>query len=182
MVVYIRQVQDGATVPPFAQFYGPAVPLHVVNIHGVDYAWIYQAPPPLGQQLLAGFGPAIQLYGFDQASPLTPGQQLTLSLAWQMRAPHSAETMLFAHLIGPDGQRYAQVDLPLPANQWQPGRFMRSELPLAIPADAPAGAYRLTIGLYEPTSGQRLPVAAATPIDPALDGPDALLLAEFMLK
>src|SRR5262245_12290188 len=42
VVVYIRQVQDGQTVPPFDQFYGHGVPLHTVSIHGVDYAWIYQ--------------------------------------------------------------------------------------------------------------------------------------------
>jgi hypothetical protein len=182
VVVYIRQVQDGATVPPFDQFYGQATPLHIVSIHGVDYAWIYQAPPPLAQPHPAGFGSAIQLHGFDQERPPTRGQPWALTLAWQARAPLPADPMLFAHLIGPDGQRFPGIDLPLPAQQWLPGRFSSTALPLAIPADAPAGIYRLTIGLYDPANGQRLPVAAATPIDPALDGPDALLLAEFTLK
>src|SRR5262249_32024455 len=150
VVVYIRQVQDGATVPPFEQFYGQAVPLHVVSIHGVDYAWIYQAPPPLAQPRLADFGPAIRLPGFDQDRPLARGQPLPLTLAWQARAIPLADVMLFAHLIGPDGRRYAQADLPLRAHQWLPGRFVSTALPLQIPADAPAGSYHLTIGLYDP--------------------------------
>jgi len=182
VVVYIRQVQDGATVPPFDQFYGQAIPLHVVSIHGVDYAWIYQVPPPLAQPRPADFGPAIRLRGFKQDRPPARGQPLAFTLAWQARVTPAADTMLFAHLIGPDGQRYVQVDLPLPASQWQPGRFASTALPLQIPADAPVGLYRLTIGLYDPANSQRLPVTAAAPIDPALDGPGALLLAEFVLK
>jgi 4-amino-4-deoxy-L-arabinose transferase-like glycosyltransferase len=182
VVVYIRQVQDGATVPPFDQFYRQAIPLHVVSIHGVDYAWIYQAPPPLAQPRSADFGPAIRLRGFDQDRPLARGQPLALTLAWQARATSLSDAMLFAHLIGPDGQRYAQADLPLPASQWLPGRFVSTALPLQIPADAPVGPYHLTIGLYDPANSQRLPVTAAGPIDPALDGPHALLLAEFILK
>ncbi|MFL5805126.1 MAG: glycosyltransferase family 39 protein [Roseiflexaceae bacterium] len=182
IVVYGRQTQRSELFPPFDQFYGQAIPLHIVNIHGVDYAWIYQAPPPLAQPRPADFGPAIRLRGFDQASPPARGQPLALTLAWQARAPAPADAVLFAHLIGPDGRRYAQADLPLPAGQWTPGRFVSTALPLQIPTDAPAGAYRLTIGLYDPAGGQRLPLAADAALDPAVDGPDALLLAEFELK
>jgi 4-amino-4-deoxy-L-arabinose transferase-like glycosyltransferase len=182
VVVYGRQTQRSELFPPFDQFYGQAIPLHVVSIHGVDYAWIYQAPPPLAQPRPADFGSAIQLRGFGRDQPVVRGQPLALTLAWQARITARADVMLFAHLIGPDGRRYAQADLPLPASQWQPGRFASTALPLQIPADAPAGAYRLAIGLYDPASGQRLPLAADTALDPAVDGPDALLLAGFELK
>jgi 4-amino-4-deoxy-L-arabinose transferase-like glycosyltransferase len=182
VVVYIRQVQDGQTVPPFDQFYGRGVPLHVVTIHGVDYAWIYQAPPPVAQSRPAAFGPAIRLLGFDQAGAPQPGQRLVFRLVWEAPAPPPADYMLFAHLLAPDGRRVAQVDLPLPSSDWTPGRYQATELPIGVPADVPPGRYHLAIGLYEPPGGPRLPLTAAAALDPAVDGPDALMLAEIELK
>jgi hypothetical protein len=90
--------------------------------------------------------------------------------------------MLFAHLMGPDGERYAQIDVPMAASGWESGRYPITELPLAIPANAPVGDYRLLIGLYDPATGQRLPLEAPTKADPALDGPDALLLSTIEVK
>ena len=89
--------------------------------------------------------------------------------------------MLFAHLIGLDGQRVAQVDLPYPTSSWRVGHYVTTELPLALPVDAPAGNYRLVIGLYDLSTGQRLALRSSAPADPALDGPDALLLTTIKL-
>jgi 4-amino-4-deoxy-L-arabinose transferase-like glycosyltransferase len=180
VVVYGRQSQRERTVPPFDQFYGRATPLHVVTIHGVDYAWIYQAPPPVEHARPASFGPAIRLRGFD-GGPARRGEPLRLVMSWGAQSPPAGDTMLFAHLIGPGGRRYAQLDLPYATSEWQPGRFVATELPIAIPADAPAGMYQLAIGLYDPASGQRLALTADSALDPAVDGPHALLLTEFEL-
>jgi hypothetical protein len=181
VVVYIRQVQDGQTVPPFDQFYGRAVPLHTVRIHGVDYAYIYQVPPAVAHPRPADFGPLLHLRGFDPGGAAQRGKPLALKLSWEVSSPPSADYTLFAHLIGPGGRRYAQADLPYPTSQWRPGHPISTDLPLLIPADAPAGAYRLVIGLYDPASNQRLSLTSADPIDPALDGPDALPLTEVRL-
>jgi 4-amino-4-deoxy-L-arabinose transferase-like glycosyltransferase len=180
-VIYGRQAQREQMVAPFDQFYGRATPLRVVNIHGVDYAWIYQVPPPVEQPRTASYGPAIELRGLAGDSARR-GQTLTLKLSWDVRSRVTANYMLFAHLIGPDQRRYAQIDLPYPTSEWQPGRYLTTELPIAIPANAPAGAYQLSIGLYDLSNGQRLPLSAADRIDPALDGPDALLLTQIELK
>jgi 4-amino-4-deoxy-L-arabinose transferase-like glycosyltransferase len=177
VVVYIRSTQ-GLVWPPFDQFYPAAAPLHVVQIHGVDYAWIYQAPPPITQQQPAYFGDLIHLRGLRWDGVAKPGQPLALQLAWQVRASPPADYTLFAHLIGPDGRRVAQADLPYPTSSWRAGRYATTDLPLTLPADTPAGTYRLVIGLYDPSSGQRLALRAAAPIDPALDGPDALVVTE----
>jgi hypothetical protein len=182
VVVYIRQVQDGQTVPPFDQYYGRGVPLHVVTLHGVDYAWIYQAPPTVTQVRPAAFGPSLRLHGFDQASAAQRGQPLALRLVWEVRTPPPADYTLFAHLLGPDGQRIAQVDLPLSTRSWAAGRYQTTELPLGLPAEAPPGVYRLAIGLYDPAGGARLPLMADAALDSAVDGPGALMLAEIELK
>jgi 4-amino-4-deoxy-L-arabinose transferase-like glycosyltransferase len=181
LVVYVRSTQ-GMLWPPFDQFYPAAAPLHVVQIHGVDYAWIYQAPPPITQSQSADFGDQIRLRGLNWDGAAKPGRPLAIQLSWQVRAPPSADYMLFAHLIGPDGKRVAQLDLPYPTSGWRSGRYATTDLPLALPADAPAGIYRLVVGLYDPSNGQRLALRASAPIDPALDGPDALVLTEVRVR
>jgi hypothetical protein len=175
VVVYIRHAQQGGIWPPFDQFYKRATPLHTVSIHGVEYAWIYQVPPAVQQSRPANFGDAIRLRGFDVKGALRPGAQLDLKLVWTADRKPAADSMLFAHLIGPDGQRYAQLDLPYATSSWQPGRFVTTDLPIGLPAGAPSGLYRLFVGLYDAQTGQRLPLAAQGS-GPALDGADALLL------
>lgn len=178
IVVYVRAVQEGPPSPPFDQFYLHAIPAHTVRIHGVEYAWIYEVPPPLDQAAPAMFGTDIHLRGFDQAGDLLRGQELLLQLTWETYRLPPKDYWLFAHLLGPDGQRYAQVDLPYPTTGWTPGRFVKTNLPLTLPEGAPAGPYRIIIGLYDPENGQRLPLTAGNVADPSLAGGDALLLAQ----
>lgn len=182
IVVYIRHVQGGPPAPPFNQFYGKAIPIHTVRIHGVEYAWIYQVPPPVEQLVPAAFGGDIRLRGFDIDGAMQRGAQGTFQLVWDTLRLPPKDYWLFAHLVGPDGQRYAQVDMPHPTASWTPGRFVRTNLPLALPADGPAGTYRVVIGLYDPETGQRLPLTTGRAADPALSGPDALLLMEIELE
>lgn len=178
VVVYISEVQGGPPLAPFDQFYGQAIPLHTVTIHGVPYAWIYQVPTAVPQPRSASFAHGIHLRGFGQDSKLQPGQPCVFSLFWSVSGALSTDYWLFAHLSGPDGQRYAQVDLPYATSQWQPGRYFTTELPLTLPASMPPGTYRLVIGLYDPASGQRLPLESRYRANLAIDGEHALLLTE----
>src|SRR5690606_27502896 len=100
-----------------------------------------------------------ELHGFDITSPAQSGGALVLRLNWYIDQ-RARDVMLFAHVLGADGQRYAQVDLPLAASWWQAGRYEPSELPIALPADLPAGEYTVALGLYDPNSGERLDLRA----------------------
>ncbi|MBK9714752.1 MAG: glycosyltransferase family 39 protein [Kouleothrix sp.] len=181
VVVYLPQVQAGPPSGPFAQFYGRVEPLYTVRIHGVDMAWIYRAPPTVAQRRPAAFGSDIRLEGFDANGEWRRGQTVQLKLLWQTSARPPADYWLFAHLIGPDNQRYAQLDLPYPTSQWAPGRAAPTDLPIAVPKTAPPGAYRLLIGLYSPGQA-RLPLTPDDPADAAADSPDSLVLARFELR
>jgi 4-amino-4-deoxy-L-arabinose transferase-like glycosyltransferase len=176
VVVYARYVQGEAPDPPFDQFYGRAEPAHVVQIHGVPYAWIYQVAPATAQPSAAEFGGALRLRGYTLAAQ--PGQAgaYALRLAWQATQPLADDYAAFVHLIGPDGQRYAQLDPRVPSAGLAARRYLTTDLVLQLPANAPPGQYRLVIGLYEPASGRRLALGGVPAVDPALDGPDALLL------
>jgi len=48
-----------------------------------------------------------------------------------------------------------------PTSFWDIGEVIEDEYILAINDDAPAGAYRLEVGMYELTTRQRLPVLNA---------------------
>jgi hypothetical protein len=178
VVVYIYQAQ-GTVFAPFDQFYPQATPLHTVTIHGVEYVWIYQAPPRLAHPLAVDFGAALRLRGYEASGALQPGGTTALQLAWQPQAPLAQDYWLFAHLLNAQGERVAQVDLPLPTSDWEPPRIYLSELALTLPADAPPGTYRLIIGLYDPASGERLSLAPEHAADPALSGPHALPLTRL---
>lgn len=182
VVVYINEVQGGPPMPPSDRFYGSATPLHTVTIHGVDYAWIYQVPPPVEHSRPAVFGEHIHLRGFEQSDTLRHGQPVTLTLTWTTQAQLPTDYWLFAHLIGSDGQRYAQVDMPYPTSTWQPGRYITTQLPLTIPAAARDGTYRLYIGLYEQATAARLPLRTSEEREQSIAGPNALLLTEMVLE
>ncbi|HEX5691423.1 MAG TPA: hypothetical protein VFX76_15520, partial [Roseiflexaceae bacterium] len=181
MVIYIRDVIGGFVPPPFDQFFGRVAPLYIVRIAGVDYAWIYQLPPQVAEPRPAQFGDAIQLLGFEQRGSAKHGQEMRLKMFWEALAQPPADYTLFAHLIGPDGHRYAQVDIPYPTHDWQARRYLVTELPITAPEHGPPGRYRLMIGLYDPQTGQRLPLASTLPNDPSIDGAGAFELTTLRL-
>ncbi len=186
LVVYLSEVQGGAPLPPSDRFYGQVPPLHVVTIHGVDYAWIYDVPPDVSLMPTAApvqFGGRLDLHGCNTApalDQLAPATRLTLTCHWLVRAPLPHDDWLFVHVVDERGQRVAQLDLPHPTSTWPVGRYVPLEIPLELPAQT--GTYRILIGWYDPTTEQRLPLVGGTPADPALSGTDALVLAEVQVR
>src|SRR6266545_5803961 len=176
LVVYIRNVQEAPPEFPFDQFYGRVAPVHVVEIHGVPYAWIYQVAPPVAQPAPADFGDLLHLQGFALAPRRGEAGVYDLQLFWETLNSTATDYAAFVHVIGPNGQRYAQIDPRVPTSRLGTQRYITTNLPLRLPPDAPAGTYQLVLGLYDPTSGQRLALTQHPPADPALDGPGAVLL------
>jgi hypothetical protein len=181
VVVYIRDVMRGEPPPPFDRFFRHVAPLRTIRIGGVDFVWIYQVPPTVASARSADFGPDIHLRGFEQLDPPRRKMPMSIKLFWQIHANRSVDYALFAHLIGPDGRRYAQVDIPFPTSHWSARQYITTDLPIELPLNAPSGRYRLAIGLYDPTSGRRLALTAAR-LDPTLDGSDVLPLLETELR
>lgn len=181
VVVYIYQAQ-GTVFPPFDEFYGQTKPLHTVSIHGVDYAWIYQVPPSMEYKRPATFSvdetPTFHLRGFSREGKLQAGQTLHYQLHWEIRNRPDTNYWIFAHVVDENQQRYAQVDRAFPTENLESNRFMTTEIPITIPEDAPAGTYKLVIGVYDPTNEQRLPLTTRDSLRAAPDiaGDHALLV------
>ncbi|MBK9713517.1 MAG: glycosyltransferase family 39 protein [Kouleothrix sp.] len=184
-VLYIDQEQRRNEPEVIDMLRAQLKPIHTVRINGIDYAKIYQIPPPVARPIDADFGPAIHLRGYD-VDTTTPGA-LTLTLDWAARAAIPADYMLFVHVMDAAGARVGQIDIPAgePARTsgWAPDSYARQRMSVPLAADAPAGSYWIAIGLYDPRAGARLSLRTSSP-QPAApsDGEGALLLGPAPLK
>jgi hypothetical protein len=110
----------------------------------------------------------------DASFSARAGETVTLGLHWLPLQATNVDYTVFAHVIGPDGAMLVQNDRQpqdgfYPTSYWQPNRSLVDSVSLAIPADAPPGKYTIYIGLYELSTGQRLPVVLdGEPIGDAL--------------
>jgi hypothetical protein len=90
---------------------------------------------------------------------------LSLKLVWQALGEINQAYKVFVHLFGPDGQLVTQSDaVPVnwtrPTSGWQPGEYVTDAHTLNLSPDLPAGAYRLSVGMYDrDLAGERLPIA-----------------------
>ena len=95
------------------------------------------------------------------------GDRLLVKLDWEVTRLADRRYKQFVHLIAADGRRVAQGDAePLggfpPFTAWPLGARVPDTLTLTLPADTSPGTYTLVTGLYDPVSGERLPVLADT--------------------
>jgi hypothetical protein len=94
------------------------------------------------------------------------GEALPLSLFWRADQPVAESYAVFMQLLDGQGGLQAQVDaVPAggfqPTDAWQPGEVIRDNYAFMVPADLPPGEYQLIVGLYSPSTVERLPVRAA---------------------
>lgn len=106
---------------------------------------------------------------------LAAGDAFELQLHWLTRNFIHTDYTTFVQVIGPDGAIVAQADRrPLdgfvPTSYWSPRQSFVDRYPLQLPADAPAGEYRLVIGWYDLATMARLPMTqAGNPIGDAYE-------------
>lgn len=106
--------------------------------------------------LAAVFGEELRLLGYD----LSPNCAETLSgrcevlTYWQVESPPDGPRRFFLHLVDDADELMAQDDrLGAPAAYWQVGDIIMQQFTV------PALESRLRLGVYDPDSGARLPVA-----------------------
>ena len=124
----------------------------------------------------ADFADTIRLRGYSLAQNTSHGT-ISVQLAWETLRASTQDYAAFVHVIGPDGQIYARVDPQLQTSQIRAHSFRKTSVQLQLPPQAPAGSYRVVVGVYTPNDGQRLALPPALAANPALDGPDAFVLA-----
>jgi hypothetical protein len=93
-----------------------------------------------------------------------PGDTLLLQVVWQPLRTFNHDLKIFVHLVDSGGSVLAQFDGQpqqgaYPTSQWIPGEVIVDLYPISMPADPPAGPYRVFVGLYDEATMLRLPVA-----------------------
>ena len=146
-----------AAVDPQGQTVNPAV-LTRVKI---------AVPTPLRKPahvIDANLDNAVRLVGYDlPTGPVAAGSEVPLTLYWQVSRALGKDYTVFVHLLGDDDDLLGQGDGPpmdnaYPTSFWSAGETLADTHRLRISPDAEPGENRIVVGLYDPASGQRLPV------------------------
>ncbi len=132
-------------------------PIHVLAAHPPD-------PRRLPHRTAFTLGDRIELLGYDLEAgswKLEAGMRLTLY--WRAREPVEKDYTVFVHVLGPSGELLGQRDSPpvdgrYPTSAWRPGQVIADRHEIARPDGAPAGPYRLAVGMYDLATLERLPV------------------------
>lgn len=106
-----------------------------------------------------------RLDGYAVTDTVKPGEALLLSLAWRSLQPVDYNYQVFVHLLDGEGHKVAQRDgQPVqwmrPTSSWEPGEEIIDRYGILLPHNLPPGSYTVAVGLYDPVTGQRLPVSA----------------------
>jgi 4-amino-4-deoxy-L-arabinose transferase-like glycosyltransferase len=121
-------------------------------------------PPPTSHPLNVRLGDGLALLGYDLPQDrIRPGGEIDLTLYWQALSPQARSYKVFVHLLDDNGKLWSQHDSPpvaggYPTTDWQAGEIVPDRIRLKAPDDLPAGTYHLFTGMYDETTGERLPL------------------------
>ena len=105
-----------------------------------------------------------------------PGRYVCVEVDWKAEKAVGQFYHVALHVVGPDGRLVAQHDgVPAaglaPTNTWAAGQTVADRAAIALPAGLAAGQYLVSLVVYDPGTGARLPVA----------GGDSLTIATFTI-
>ena len=111
------------------------------------------------------FDDKIKLLGYDIQGFEAPNLKITFY--WQALGEMDTSYKVFTHLLGQDGKMWGQKDdFPgagtSPTTSWVKNEVITDSYEIPLDADAPAGAYTLEFGFYDPASGARLPATGSS--------------------
>ncbi len=131
-------------------------------------AWRSIAPPvrnftlpTMTNTLAVDYGDRIRLAGYEV---VRANRTLTVNLTWQALRDVDQNYKVFVHVFDPATEKIvAQSDVmprnnAYPTSRWIQGEVITDSIALSL-ADAPPGAYRIAIGLFDDTG--RLPISGS---------------------
>jgi hypothetical protein len=148
-------------------------PLWSVAFDGVTYVWVYGSPPAAPaaggpeREMGVRLGDHIRLERVRMSSNAPrAGDTLTVVPIWTSDGRVNQWYSVFCHLISSEGQLVAQQDgAPLggthPTVIWGAGEVIKDSYDVYLDPGLPSGEYELSVGMYDPESGERLPACDA---------------------
>jgi len=91
------------------------------------------------------------------------GDIVRLILHWRPEGEVEEDYKLFLHLLDEEGRLVAQRDSEpgggmRPTSSWEVGEEIVDRYGVVVGEGTPSGRYQLVVGMYEPESGERLPI------------------------
>lgn len=123
------------------------------------------------------FGGLLRLLGYDLRRA---DEQILLKLHWRTVERMAVSYKFFVHVVDPtSGRLVAQADVmpydwTYPTTWWETGEIVSDEVAVSL-ADVAPGIYRMEIGIYDPDSGERLPLTGGRMVQ---EPSDRLILPE----
>jgi len=101
--------------------------------------------------------------GYRVDRRVEPGETFAVTLYWRAAQEIDRDYKVFVHLYDGQGGILAQRDRhpglgARPSTTWEEGEVVADRYHVELASDTPAGTYPLGVGLYDPRSGDRLPV------------------------
>ncbi len=122
---------------------------------------------PRGESVNLTVGALFTLVRYEIANVnLQADEDVQVTLHWQAAGRPLPNYTVFVHLLDSAGLLRAQKDSPplngtRPTAQWQRGEWIEDHYSFTVPDNLPPGHYALEIGVYDPMTGERLPLCNA---------------------
>jgi len=200
-VTYANQWQRQLPSPAAVDYFRALTPVHTVRAGGLELANVYDMRQVLMPAFIdfdssaaADWQPGIRLVGHQlepvNATPgagLQPGDELLLTLYLQSQAPIDRNYNVLVRLVDAQGNEHWRSEgwpWGAPTAGW-PLREVRPDgHTVALPADLPAGLYKLVVSFYDPATLDLLPATdlrSGQPLDPPVRDVALLQVGESTL-
>gem|GEM_PF-2928349 len=120
--------------------------------------------PQIQNAMEAQLGDHVALLGYDVFPvAINPGQSIHLTLYWKALSEPDRSFTVFTHLLDSEERIWGQKDgVPgdgaLPTISWVEREIIADEYEIVVDPAAPPGEYMIEIGMYDASTGQRLPI------------------------
>jgi uncharacterized membrane protein len=158
----------------------PMASIGMLTVQGPDRVL---TEPKQGERIGARFDPFATLARAEVASPqAAPNGAYRVTLVWQARATADRPYTVFVHVVNDQGRIITQADRPPGAGQrptdgWVGGEYIVDTYELSVPSSTLPGQFWFQVGLYDQTTGARVPVTL-----PAGTTSDHVVIGGFVFK
>lgn len=132
--------------------------------------------------LWADFSGKLAFHGYSLPDkPVSPGRRIPVKLIWQAQTAPEIDYAIFVQLRDAQGTTLATADYQpykalVPFSKWPAGATIQTMTWLDLPPDLPPADYNIYVGIYDPNTGERLPILADT------SGENALILGPLKVS
>jgi 4-amino-4-deoxy-L-arabinose transferase-like glycosyltransferase len=168
LAIAVREVTTGRALGPIrALAHSRSTPLKIGEVLIRDEERLF-TPPYIPYPRSALLGDEIELLGYSlENASVAPGDGLSFTLYWRAFRDIEHNYTVFVHLVDEGGRVWAQGDgLPSggerPTSGWIEGEIIVDDRRVTLEQNTPPGLYALKCGMYDATTGARLPLSSDT--------------------